>query len=60
MTVLEELVNIMTEARDQSTVSIPMEMAVKIVFALSRFGQIMPIIDEIRNYKYTELDKEQE
>lgn len=60
MTVLEELVNRMTEARDQSTVSIPMEMAVKIAFALNRFGQIMPIIDEIRNNKYTELDEKQE
>lgn len=57
MTVLEELLNKIAEARNKSTVSIPMDMAVKIAFTMSRLEQITAITDEIKKCKYTELDK---
>lgn len=58
MTVLEELLNKIGNARpNQRTISIPMEMAVKIAFMISRLEQIVAITDEVKERKYTELNK---
>lgn len=57
MTILEELIDKMCEAKDQRTVSIPMGMAVDIVFMISRLEQIMAITKEVKEHKYTELKK---
>ena len=58
MTVLEELLKKIGSAKsNQSSISIPMEMAVKIAFMISRLEQIIAITDEVKERKYTELNK---
>ena len=58
MTVLEELLKKIGNAKsNQSIISIPMEMAVKIAFMISRLEQIIEITDEVKERKYTELNK---
>lgn len=57
MTVLEELLDKIGKAKpSQRTISIPMEMAVKIAFALERLGKLILITDDITKNKYTELE----
>lgn len=58
MIVLEELLKKIGNAKsNQSIISIPMEMAVKIAFMISRLEQIIAITDEVKERKYTELNK---
>ena len=58
MTVLEELLNKIGKAKsNQRNISIPMEMDVKIAFMISRLEQITAITDEVKERKYTELNK---
>lgn len=57
MTVLKELIDKISEARKQRTISIPMGMAVDIAFLLSRLQQIIAITDEVKGHKYTESNK---
>lgn len=43
---------------NRNTVEIPMEMAVKIAFALGSLNQIITITEDATKHKYTELDKQ--
>ena len=45
---------------NRNTVEIPMEIAVKIAFALGSLGQIITITEDATKHKYTELDKRNE
>lgn len=59
MTVLKELMEKIGNAKpSQRTISIPMEMAVKIAFMISRLEQVTAITDEVKKnqYMYTELN----
>lgn len=59
MKIVEKLQNIIRDCvlENKKEVTIPMEMAVKIVFSLGMIDQIMSVTENVEKHKYTELEK---